>query len=393
MRVLFCHDGPLRKDENSNYYGVAHNDETFKRYYTIANKLSVVIRVEEISNKEAELKFSKITVSPFEVIECPNLSSLKGIICNRRKGKEVIEKAVLRSDYIVVRLPSMIGFFAINFAKKFNKPYLVELVACPWDAFWNHSLKGKLVAPFMYYKTKKYVKNANHVVYVTNEFLQRRYPTKGSSVNCSNVVLNDFNDSILEKRLKKIKSKNAENKLIIGTTAAIDVRYKGQQFVIKALGRLKKEGKTNIEYQLVGGGDPTYLKSLASKYDVVEQVKFLGPIPHEKVIKWLDTIDIYIQPSLQEGLPRALIEAMSRGLPAIGARTAGIPELLEDEYIFEHSKERIEEICKLILKVSNKEQMLVQSKRNFFEAKKYDRNIIENRRKLFFKDFIKNNNL
>lgn len=45
----------------------------------------------------------------------------------------------------------------------------------------------------------------------------------------------------------------------------------------------------------------------------------------------LDTCDIYVQPSLQEGLPRALIEAMSRGCPCIGARTAGIPELLPEE--------------------------------------------------------------
>ena len=43
--------------------------------------------------------------------------------------------------------------------------------------------------------------------------------------------------------------------------------------------------------------------------------------------------DIYIQPSLQEGLPRAVVEAMSTALPCIGFNTGGIPELLEPEYI------------------------------------------------------------
>ena len=47
----------------------------------------------------------------------------------------------------------------------------------------------------------------------------------------------------------------------------------------------------------------------------------------------LDECDIYLQPSLQEGLPRSVIEAMSRGCACIGAATAGIPELLESEYV------------------------------------------------------------
>src|SRR5690606_15570335 len=120
----------------------------------------------------------------------------------------------------------------------------------------------------------------------------------------------------------------SQNKIIIGTTAAIDVKHKGQQYVIEALGELKKNGYTKFEYHLVGGGDPAYLKSIAKRHNIEENIHFLGTLPHNKVFEWLDNIDIYVQPSRQEGLPRALIEAMSRGLPAFGANTAGIPELL-----------------------------------------------------------------
>ena len=49
------------------------------------------------------------------------------------------------------------------------------------------------------------------------------------------------------------------------------------------------------------------------------------------VLEWLNDVDIYIQPSRQEGLPRALIEAMSRGCPAFGSTAGGIPELLSPE--------------------------------------------------------------
>src|SRR5690625_3073367 len=160
MQVLFCHDGPIRVDENENYYGIAHNDQMFKRYYSIADKVAVVIRLDQIQSGESTRNLSQITVSPFEVLETPNISSAKGIFLKRNKAKGIIREAVLRSDYIVARLPSMSGFIAIDYAKKYDKPYLTEVVACPWDAHWNHSFKGKLVAPFMYLATKKRVKDS-----------------------------------------------------------------------------------------------------------------------------------------------------------------------------------------------------------------------------------------
>ncbi|SIS82813.1 glycosyltransferase [Salimicrobium salexigens] len=386
MRVLFCHDGPLKKDENNSYYGTAHNDETFKRYYNIANELTIAIRVNEISEDAANNKLSKITVSPLEVIRISDLSSLKGALFRKSEVKRKIKKAVKNSDYIVVRLPSLIGYLSFDEAKKQNKPCLVELVACPWDAFWNHSLIGKGVAPFMYYSTKKRVKKASHVIYVTNEFLQRRYPTKGINVNCSNVSLKRIDDSILEKRLDKITEMQNEQKIIIGTTAAVNVKYKGQQDIIQALGKLKSQGITNFEYQLIGGGDQSYLKAIAKRFDVEEQVIFLGPLSHSEVFDWLDRIDIYAQPSKQEGLPRALIEAMSRGLPAIGAKTAGIPELIDSKHIFSNTKNNIDEIISMLLSFEKK-TLIEEAIKNFNEAKNYQKEIIETRRKEFFSKF------
>lgn len=387
MRVLFCHDGPLHVDDNNNYYGIAHNDEMFKRYFHIANKISVAIRVKKISQEDAK-KLSKITIKPFEVFEVPNILSVENMF-KIHKAKEIIKNAVLKSDYIVVRLPSITGFIAIDFAKKYNKPYLTEVVACPWDAYWNHSFKGKLFAPLMYYKTKKRVWNSEYVIYVTNNFLQKRYPSKGIGISCSNVSLKEFDNKVLDRRMEKIKNLKPGGKIIIGTTAAVNVRYKGQQYVIQALGKLKKNGITNYEYQLVGAGDQSYLKSIAQKYDVVDQVKFLGPKRHDEVFKWLDTIDIYVQPSKQEGLPRALIEAMSRGVPSIGAKTAGIPELLSSDCIFSNSKNNINEICDLLTNFTQ-EKMRYQAKKNFVEAKKYEFSLLENKRRKFFEKFKTN---
>lgn len=384
MKGLFCYDGPISEDIKGSYYGVALNEKVLSRYYYIADELKVAIRVKKVTDEKILQGLSKIELDNFSVTACPNLSSVKGILFNRTKAKKILSEEIKNADFLIVRLPSFIGNLSIDIAREMGKPYFVEVVGCPWDAFLNLGIKGKLIAPYMKIATRNRVKEAPFAVYVTKEFLQKRYPTKGENINCSNVALIEFDDAVLEKRLQRIQQDNP--KIIIGTTAAVNVRFKGQQYIIEALGNLKKQGITNFEYHLTGAGDQTYLKAIAKKYEVLDQVKFLGAIPHNQIFEWLDTIDIYAQPSRQEGLPRALIEAMSRGLPALGARTAGIPELLESEFIFSNTKKNIDEIC-AILKKFNNEVMIAQSNRNYIEAKKYDKEVIETRRKNFFKKF------
>jgi glycosyltransferase involved in cell wall biosynthesis len=382
MKALFCCDGPLSQDQYGNYYGVALNERMFLRYYQITDDLTVAIRT-ELKSDEIIKGLSKINLDNFQVISCPNLSSLKGILYDRFKLESILNDQIKNIDFLIVRLPSLIGSLSIDIARKMNKPYLIELVGCPWDAFWNHSWKGKLVAPFMYFATRRAVKNAPYVLYVTNEFLQRRYPNTGRTINCSDVALPTLDESVLDARLHKIKQTTKNKPIVIGTTAAVDVRYKGQEYVIQAIAELNKQGY-NFEYRLVGGGDKARLQSIAEKYSVADKVIFEGSIPHERVFDYLDDIDIYVQPSKTEGLPRALIEAMSRGCPCIGSNAGGIPELLDNAHIF--SSGNVKELA-TILASFDTEMMFDQAKRNFEFSKRYAKEVIETRRNKFFQDF------
>ena len=151
---------------------------------------------------------------------------------------------------------------------------------------------------------------------------------------------------------------------------------------------MKKSGITNIEYQLIGGGTGAFLKETAKACGVEDQVKIIGQMPHDKVFEWLDSIDIYAQPSRQEGLPRSVIEAMSRALPCIGAKTAGIPELLSAECIFSNSKTEIAEICKILKELINSsDKMKTLAAENFYEAEKYARELLVERRTGFFNEY------
>lgn len=388
MKALFCYDGPLYKDENGNYYDSILNDQMFQRYFKVADKLDLVIRTRAISTNEGAKKMGRISNPNIFVIECPNLSSVGGLLKNRKQAEKIIEKSIKDAELIFVRVPSVIGNLSIDIAKKLNKKYLVEVVGCPWDAYWNYSLKGKMVAPFATLMMKNRVKNAPFVLYVTNDFLQSRYPTKGKSINCSNVELAPADDNVLNNRMKKVSDYSSKTIYTIGTAAGLDVLYKGQQYVIHALAELKKEGITNIEYQLIGGGTGAYLLETAKKLGVEGQIKIIGQMPHDDVFTWLDNLDIYAQPSRQEGLPRSVIEAMSRALPCIGAKTAGIPELLSNECIFSNSSNEVSEICQILKRmISSSQEMEKQAKRNYEESKKYARNILVDRRTRFFCEY------
>lgn len=91
---------------------------------------------------------------------------------------------------------------------------------------------------------------------------------------------------------------------------------KGIDTAIKSLSLIN----CSIELRVLGGGDTEKWRKLAEDEGVNDLVYFDGKLQSgAAVYEWLDNIDLYIQPSYQEGLPRALIEAMSRGCPSIGS--------------------------------------------------------------------------
>lgn len=377
QNAVFIYDGPIQKDSAGNYYSTVINNTVFNRYLGHAEHLTVAIRTQRFADDHEAGRSKKIDLSHVDVLDVPTLSSAFGMILNRKKVHDILKAEIKKADLIIIRLPSFIGAEAVRVAKKQGRAYLVEVVGCPWDSLWNYGVKGKCIAPFMTLSMKDQVKQAPYVIYVTNRFLQSRYPTNGMSANCSNVEIPAVDESVLDNRLAHIE--RHAGKIILGTTAAVNVPYKGHQYVIEAIAELKRRGITNYQYQMVGDGNRKRLEKLIADLDLYEQIQFMGVMTHEQVFEWLDSIDIYIQPSRQEGLPRALIEAMSRGLPCIGARTGGIPELLPMNRIFSNTSSNIQEICDLLLSM-DKEQMKADALRNHCESKTYEIGKIKLRR-------------
>ncbi|MGI8351376.1 glycosyltransferase [Niallia circulans] len=387
MKVVFAHDSRFIKNSDGKIYSSGSlGNKVWNRYLNVFDEIAVVSRMENIENSNLEIK--NLNLSSNEKVSfypIPNISSPKGLIFNKKLAEKLITKQIEKADGLIARLPSEIGNLAIKVAKKIKKPYLVEVVACPWDNLWNYgNIQGKVYAPYATYQMKKNVIDAPFSLYVTKENLQKKYPNNGRNIGCSDVEISMIEKSVIEKRVKNIK--NGRNIMKIGLIGTLNNKIKGIDVAIKAIDEVVKY--TDVEFHILGGGDNSQWVNYAKKFNLESKVFFDGKLPSgDPINNWLDDIDIYIQPSYQEGLPRALIEAMSRGCPCLASNVGGIPELLDERYL--HNPGDYNKLSKQILKLCNdKDAMELCSKQSFTTSKEYYSDNLNKKRNDFYQEFF-----
>lgn len=389
MKVLFAHDHIFYRFENSHYSNGGLSGDVLSRYTQVFEHLLIISRQIEINEFNEKLTYSSIDNTEF--IAVPNFKSLRSLN-NYLTARKIIEEAVLKCDCLIARLPSSIGKIAIKYAKEFNKPYLIEVVGCAWDANINHgSILGKIIAPYEFFTNRSFIAEAKYTIYITKEFLQRRYPSKGTSVICPNVNIEIVDSDIIDKRINKIKT---PSKIIkFGLIGSLDVDYKGHKTVIKALASIKNK-LPEFKIEFLGKGNPDRWRNMIEELGMENQVDFVGSLPNGKeVYTWMDSIDIILQPSIAEAQGRSIIEAMSRGCPIISSRVGGIPELIDSECLITPGDHK-DLALKIISMIQNKELQMRHAKRNFQEARQYSKIKIEDIRMGFllrFKNAINNN--
>lgn len=386
MRLVFAHDHIFKKDKFGNYYTAgSFNNDVWKRYLKHFDEVIVIARLDS-KPVEKENKYNKFNLKNCSFQPIPSLSGPITQFKNRSLAKTIIKNKLIEADALIARLPSEIGNLAIDVANELGKPYAIEVVACVWDALWNYgSIQAKIYAPIAMYKMKKRVKNSPYTLYVTNKFLQKRYPSNGESVSVSNVEIPEVSDKCLEARLKKIRSKSRLSK--IGMIGNLNNRIKGWDTAIRAL-EILAENNIDFELHILGDGNKTRWEKIAKELDVNNKVFFHGVLPSGgPVFKWLDDIDIYIQPSFQEGLPRAVIEAMSRGCPVIGSTAGGIPELIDQDCLHKPGdyKRLGELLLSTMLDIKKAEKISVT---NFKKSKLYKKELLDNKRSNFWSTFV-----
>jgi glycosyltransferase involved in cell wall biosynthesis len=305
-----------------------------ERYLEVFDEVLVVGRRKALTPDEAQ-SLSRCDGPGIRFAFLPNLSSLTAFAGARQRSRRVLVGLIEQCDFTLVRLPSEIGLLAADVAR-WVRPgrWGVELVGCVFDALRYHgSLRAALYAPLAAARVRAVVEQAPFVHYVTESFLQRRYPGQGQTAAFSDVLLPAPQASVMDRRLDRIQAR--PRPLVLGLIGTLKVRYKGIECALEAL-RAVRPSLRDLELRILGPGDPAPWVKLARRHGVDDLVHFDGVLPHgPQVFDWLDGLDVYLQPSLTEALPRGLIEAMSRALPVLGSRAGEIPRLIGEGWLHE----------------------------------------------------------
>lgn len=124
--------------------------------------------------------------------------------------------------------------------------------------------------------------------------------------------------------LKFLKTERTDRYII--TTSRL-VKKNGVDDLIKSLTHLPEHVKLMI---LGSGPDEENLKALVDELGLVSRVQFLGQIPGDQLPDYLSIADVFVRPSLSEGLGNSFLEAMYAGLPTVGTPVGGIVDFLHE---------------------------------------------------------------
>ena len=118
-----------------------------------------------------------------------------------------------------------------------------------------------------------------------------------------------------------------DNKFVIGTVGRLD-KVKGHEYFLEAAAKVIKE-RDDIIFPIVGTGPlEILLKNKAKQLGIADHVYFLGFRSDAKCL--IAAMDIFVLPSLHEGIPYVLLEAMARSKPVICSDVGGIKEVVRN---------------------------------------------------------------
>ena len=180
-------------------------------------------------------------------------------------------------------------------------------------------------------------------------------------------------------RFGRLHAKESHRLLPIDDNASIILfvgglrKIKGLDYLFEAM-RFVKEKTTRVTLLLVGdGSERNHLEALARDLDLEENIHFAGRVPPEAIPKCMAAPDVLVLPSLSEGFPNVILEAMASGLPVVATRVGGVPDIVADGINgFVVPPRNPREIAEKVLALLNDTEARTRiASANVLEAKKY----------------------
>lgn len=199
-----------------------------------------------------------------------------------------------------------------------------KLVSSPRVSYRTRSLATLLV--------DRALKSADDLLISESEASRRYlverlgYPPAKVRVIRNGVDVASWPVSRLDRARKRLELRLPATDILVGTVGRLD-EQKGHATLIEACRQLAR--KAPVRCAIIGDGPRRKeLQKLIRERELEQSVWLLGE--RDDVVQWLSAFDVFALPSLWEGLPNALLEAMAFGLPVVASNVDGVAEAVED---------------------------------------------------------------
>ena len=288
---------------------------------------SLVVRLPYTSNRFASLKRAR--ESAWGNILRPRYLDFpgpygRGLTSSQaaRSSIRAISKTGFDLDVIHSHFIGLDGLIGIAVKERFRKPLVVT--AYGGDAyslpFRDSYRKGLAVSV---------VKEADGLIAVSRP-IARILVDLGADQEKVRVIPTGYDGSVFKPIAKSIARSQLglpPSKKILLTVANL-VPQKGHSYLLESFGEITRS-RTDLLLVLVGGGElARHLRQRASELGL--EVLFAGSRPHEEIAKWMNACDVFVLPSVSEGSPTVLPEAMACGRPIVATNVGGIPDLVAE---------------------------------------------------------------
>jgi glycosyltransferase involved in cell wall biosynthesis len=249
----------------------------------------------------------------------------------------VIEKHRIELIYSNSGLPSQLGY---PLAKLFSIPLITHI----------HSPYPKRYAWMWLFKF------ADKVIFVsdaTRKLMEGKVKFKNTVLIYNGIDIDRFRPVSTKDASLKRSYGIEDNEIVIGQVGSL-INRKGVDLLLESFGVLAEQ-YGNLKLVIVGDGpEKDDLRKLGHKLGVNNRVRFVGNVNNTEAF-YSHLFDINVLASRSEAFPLTLLEGASCGLPNVGSRVGGIPEIIEDDingYLFE--KENVTQLTeKLRLLINN----------------------------------------
>ena len=295
----------------------------------VSNKYNKVYVISPLSKNDSIKKGEIIDFSNVIIIPLPDSKSYLGALKHVNSFYQALKTVCCKVDVIYCRVPDPFSWMpALLFKKKTIMHFVGDTIdATKHNEKWNWFKKNIMIAGYLpeYWLTLKAAKKS--MVFTNGYHIAKKlskHNIKATPVISSTVSERDLHDDFLQLPI-------STEKVII--TYVGYVRFaKGMNCLMEFCKRLKTE---NIKFcfNLIGDGEMyNDVKSFFEREKLTDSVIMYGHIDNkDRMNNILRSSDMFFFPSLSEGSPRVVIEAMAQGIPVMSTPVGSLPTTFKDK--------------------------------------------------------------